>query len=128
MVKLVPVLRQKVIVEHIDHDAGEATPRAANPVAAVNDYRMGIGKTVDPAMQIDRPEDIGAVLRADSLRNQRALDEITQQTPEQCVVTWRRQEQMRKVVHVTPCRRSAFIVGACPCNPASFASVFARPA
>ena len=51
-----------MVVEQVDHDPGKAPPVSADPVAARDHHRMGIGETVDPAVQGDRPLHFLAIL------------------------------------------------------------------
>src|SRR5262245_35690458 len=71
---LIPVPRQKVIVEDVDENAGVAPPRGAYPRTASCHDRMRIGETIDTPMHRDR-----ACHRVRTVLDQRPLYEIPHQ-------------------------------------------------
>ena len=94
-----PMASQEVVIEQIDHDAGEAAARGTESLLTLTKNRMAIGKRVDEAVQLNARRQV----RRQTGR-QRAFYKITEQAADLIRHSRSSQKHMRQVIQPSlPC-------------------------
>jgi hypothetical protein len=86
---MMPVLRQEMVVENIDHDAGESSSLTRDPATAPGYYWVGIGITVYLSMQCHCPGRFRAIAGSYINIGKRAFHEVTQHAAEHRILAGR---------------------------------------